>query len=78
MTRVGGEIAPNHRLRTTLDSSSFIKTYLSKYCVFIVKFPCLCESEEELTTIVVRSSISHCNQTSPDKTQSGMELILKY
>jgi len=50
--------------------------YFAKYGVFVLQFWCLGHCKEELAAIVIGSCICHGNQTSPNKPQTLVKLIL--
>lgn len=45
--------------------------------MFIVELICSSQGEEKLTPVIMRASICHGNQTSPNETQSGVKFILE-
>ena len=49
---------------------------LSEQCVFSVQFISRTQSKEELTTIVMGTSISHPNHTSAIEAEPRVELVL--
>ena len=50
--------------------------YLAKNSVLAIQFHCGSKSEKELTLIIIRTSIGHCNQSSSYKTKPLVKFIL--
>ncbi len=59
-----------------LQHCDMVTSYLAKNGVLPVQLRCRSKSKEELTLIIIRTRISHSNQSSTHKTEPLVKLIL--